>query len=717
MVLVGSLQLSYHLGPWKNHLLEENLKFQQKNTWSSHLFSLKYPPSYVVPSRYNAFRCHSSLMTNQPLDPSGMKAAIVALTRFCNVLGGCPPPVVKMVPAVSIMIFAVWGLGPFLRYTRSLLHSDSNWKKSQTYKVMTLYLQPLLLWTGATLICRALDPVVLPTESSQVVKQRVLNFVRSLSTVLAFAYCLSSMIQQAQKFFSETSESSDARNMGFQFAWKAVYSAVWVAALSLFMELLGFSTQKWLTAGGLGTVLLTLAGREIFTNFLSSVMIHATRPFVVNEWIQTRIEGYEVSGTVEHVGWWSPTIIRGEDREAVHIPNHKFTMNVVRNLSQKTHWRIKTHLAISHLDVSKINNIVADMRKVLAKNPQVEQQRLHRRVFLENVNPENQALLILISCFVKTSHFEEYLCVKEAIFLDLLRVIRHHRARLATPIRTVQKMHSDSDLESVPFSDSIFGHGGATLNRRMLMIEPPYKVYGDDRKQSHSRTSRTTGEQNGKPIARSSGDNKAAKETTPSERKTEVKPGEGRDSDAKIHSKVPMSTSEDKPSSESKHKSSSRSVSSTNGIADMPTSDAKTTPSDADNSMQDSGSSKKSKNSSGSNNKQNYKPIHSSVSFQEDVKKPEGTTSSASQPRIEGDQTTNPSTTKPGVEENIILGVALDGSKRTLPIEDDTPSSPQTTLGAKDLAAASLNGNGATGATTPDKETKRLSPPTTSSIE
>ena len=51
--------------------------------------------------------------------------------------------------------------------------------------------------------------------------------------------------------------------MGFQFAGKAVYTAVWVAAVSLFMELLGFSTQKWLTAGGLGTVLLTLAGREV----------------------------------------------------------------------------------------------------------------------------------------------------------------------------------------------------------------------------------------------------------------------------------------------------------------------------------------------------------------------------------------------------------------------------------------------------------------------
>jgi len=208
---------------------------------------------------------------------------------------------------------------------------------------------------------------VLSSETSQAVKQRLVNFVRSLSTVLAFAYCISSLIQQAQKFAMEHNDNQDTRNVGFNFIGKAIYTAVWVAAVSLFMELLGFSTQKWVTAGGLGTVLLTLAGREIFTNFLSSVMIHATRPFVVSEWIQTKIDGYEVSGTVEHVGWWSPTIVRGDDREAVHIPNHKFTVSVVRNLTQKSHWRIKTHLAVSHLDVSKIGNIVADMRKVLAK--------------------------------------------------------------------------------------------------------------------------------------------------------------------------------------------------------------------------------------------------------------------------------------------------------------------------------------------------------------
>ncbi|KAK4786878.1 hypothetical protein SAY86_010711 [Trapa natans] len=382
-------------------------------THNKRLLTTRHGLICPISSRRNIFICQSFLPSGGGKEVPVLKAAGFALKRSYDALSG-NPLTLKLIPAIGMVAFAAWGLPPLIRLVRVIFlnRSDNSWKKSSTHNIMISYIQPLLVWSGVTLICRALDPVVLPTAASQAVKHRLLIFARSLSTVMAFAYCLSSLIQQAQKFFAETNETNDARTMGFSFAGKAIYSAVWVAAVSLFMELLGFSTQKWLTAGGLGTVLITLAGREIFTNFLSSVMIHATRPFVLNEWIQTKIDGYEVSGTVEHVGWWSPTIIRGDDREAVHIPNHKFTVNVVRNLSQKTHWRIKTYIAISHLDVNKINSIVADMRKVLAKNPQVEQQRLHRRVFLENVNPENQALMILISCFVKTSHFEEYLCVK-----------------------------------------------------------------------------------------------------------------------------------------------------------------------------------------------------------------------------------------------------------------------------------------------------------------
>ncbi|WP_204281068.1 hypothetical protein, partial [Morganella morganii] len=55
----------------------------------------------------------------------------------------------------------------------------------------------------------------------------------SIALAMGSGYCLSSLIQQAQKFFLEANDNSDARNMGLDFAGKAVYTAVWVAAVSL----------------------------------------------------------------------------------------------------------------------------------------------------------------------------------------------------------------------------------------------------------------------------------------------------------------------------------------------------------------------------------------------------------------------------------------------------------------------------------------------------
>ncbi|EFJ36514.1 hypothetical protein SELMODRAFT_61619, partial [Selaginella moellendorffii] len=363
----------------------------------------------------------------------------------------CP---VQCVAAAGVIAFALWGLLPSIQLIRRNIFQRREWDKSRTKYILTSYVKPVLLWVAIIGICRALDPVVLSSETSQVVKERFLNFLRSLSTVLTFAFCTARMTQQIQRVMMDRHNNEDSRNLGIRFIGSAVSTSVWVAAVCLFMELLGFSTQKWLTAGGFGTVLLTLAGREIFTNFLSSVMIHATRPFVEYEWIQTKIDGQEVSGTVEHVGWWSPTVIRGEDREAVHIPNHKFTMSVVRNLSQKTHWRVKTYIGLSHLDASKIHVIVADMRKVLSKHPQVEHRRLHRRVFFDNIDPSNQSLMIMISCFVKTSHYED---ISEIILLNLLKVISHHNARLATPIRSIQRVYDEAETRQSPYRNVLLG--------------------------------------------------------------------------------------------------------------------------------------------------------------------------------------------------------------------------------------------------------------------
>lgn len=615
VAMATSLLMSHELSFLKNHKQTHN--FKQLDVLSFRFMDGEHRPSCSVPSRNNVFVCQTSMVPIRASEISILKTASAVLSRSYNAFHGYPF-VLQLASGLIIIVFAIWGLAPLTRFGRSLFlkQSDSSWKRSGAHYVTTSYLRPLLLWTGATLVCRALDPMVLSSEASQLVKKRLLVFVRSLSTVLAFAYCLSSLIHQTQQLLVESSDSNDSTNTGVQFAGKAIYSAVWVAAVSLFMELLGFSTQKMLTAGGLGTVLLTLSGREIFTNFLSSLMIHATRPFVLNEWIQTKIEGYEVSGTVEHVGWWSPTIIRGDDREAVHIPNHKFTVNVVRNLSQKTHWRIKTYFFISHLDVNKINLIVADMRKVLAKNPQVEQQRLHRRVFLERIDPENQALVIMVSCFVKTSRFEEYSCVKEAVLLDLLRVISHHGARLATPIRTMHKTHSDEDMENIPFSETVFTRARAAMHRSLFLIEPSYKINSEDKIKTQTSSTRANEDQDASTIARDS----------------------------------------------------------TTAVPDL----KEAFSSEADKEIM--------------------------TKSQSEFDDTTAATSSSSQSDSKLDSKS--SQLRSGLEDNIVLGVALDGSKMTLPIEEGVSSNPPPA--EKKKLAPRGNGNGSSSAAEDKQENHTL---------
>lgn len=291
------------------------------------------------------------------------------------------------------------------------------------------------------------------------------------------------------------------------------------------------------------------------------------------------------------------------------------------------------------------------MRKVLAKNPQVEQQRLHRRVFLENINPENQALMILVSCFVKTSHFEEYLCVKETIMLDLLRVISHHRARLATPIRTIQKIYTNADIDNVPFA------GAAADNRPLLLIEPSYKINGDDKAKASTRTTTCTSEEK------------------------EAQVGAAATSDSKTDVKGRSTTILDEAKIDDKGK-----------VSAGPTTDSKTPDPGSVGPVEASEKQNLKKNAPDGAKKMISADKPPLISQEPGSVKTD--TSFISHGKQDtGRPAASPSVARPALEDNIVLGVALEGSKRTLPIEEEI--TPCTNAELRELAA-SRNGNGST---------------------
>ena len=189
--------------------------------------------------------------------------------------------------------------------------------------------------------------------------------------------------------------------------------------------------------------------------------------------------------------------------------------------------------------------------------------------------------------------------------LDFLRIVGHHRARLATQTRTVQKSYGNADIDNIPFGEEMYNR----VRGRPLLIDTSAKV--SEGKSKARPTSRE--ERNVKTSA--SADTKSVSPDSASlsnPDKKEQRKLVPEDSPAKNSKNSHVTSKELSPSTES---------------------------------------------------------VDSKATVKGETRGPEAT-------ERQGDGSVSlPSPKKesrPALEDNIVLGVALEGSKRTLPIQEGT---------------------------------------------
>lgn len=204
-------------------------------------------------------------------------------------------------------------------------------------------------------------------------------------------------------------------------------------------------------------------------------------------------------------------------------------------------------------------------------------------------------------------------------------MISHHRARLATPLRTYQKVYGESDVDRVPFGETIFSEAKPAANRHLLLIEPPYKINNDDK----TRASASSVQPN-------------------NEEKDEKGMMAGRTSsnldDEKVDQNISSGNDSGKMKVTTTMMSSSDAVQLAVGSSDEMFGDEEQ---DLESDEID-------------------KVLTTSPTTTQDIPRPSNTL----------------------LEDNIILGVALEGSKRTLPIDEEESAVPPTlsSAEAKELA-------------------------------
>ena len=160
-------------------------------------------------------------------------------------------------------------------------------------------------------------------------------------------------------------------------------------------------------------------------------MLYMDKPFTVGEWI--RSPDKDIEGTVEHIGW-RMTTVRTFDKRPLYIPNGIFANIAIENPSRMSNRRIKETMGIRYADVTKMREIVDDVRSMLAEHPEIDT----KQTLIVNFNAFGASSLdFFIYTFTKTTNWIQFHEIKQDVLLKVSEIVESHGAEMAFPTRTL----------------------------------------------------------------------------------------------------------------------------------------------------------------------------------------------------------------------------------------------------------------------------------------
>jgi MscS family membrane protein len=191
----------------------------------------------------------------------------------------------------------------------------------------------------------------------------------------------------------------------------------------------GYDVSGLIAGLGLGGLAVSLAAQDTIANVFGFSAIVADRPFVVGEVIKTP----DVEGTVEHVGLRS-TRVRQPDQALVTLPNSKLVSSAILNWSRLSKRWLNLTLRIDYnANSQQIQSLIERLRTTLAEREHVETDSVV--VFFTNFG--DQALEVLVRCYIMLPDWTDFSREKEAINLEIMRIIEELDLSIALPNRTV----------------------------------------------------------------------------------------------------------------------------------------------------------------------------------------------------------------------------------------------------------------------------------------
>ncbi len=202
-----------------------------------------------------------------------------------------------------------------------------------------------------------------------------------------------------------------------------------ITAVLVVAQNLGYSISGLLASLGIGGIAVAMAAKDTIANVFGSIMILVDRPFTVGDWIKTG----EFEGVVEEIGFRS-TRIRTFEKTLVNVPNSTMANMVVDNIDARPKRRVKMRIGVTYdATPEQMEQAVAGIERILKQHIGVDQD-----FFLVKFDEfEDSSLSIFRYYFTKTTHWAEYLQVRQEVNMQIMRLLDELGLEFAFPTRTV----------------------------------------------------------------------------------------------------------------------------------------------------------------------------------------------------------------------------------------------------------------------------------------
>jgi len=202
-----------------------------------------------------------------------------------------------------------------------------------------------------------------------------------------------------------------------------------LTAVLVVAQNMGYSVSGLIASLGIGGIAIAMAAKDTLANVFGSLMILVDRPFKIGDWIRTP----EFEGVVEEIGFRS-TRIRTFAKTLVNVPNSQLANMVIDNIDAMTKRRVKMRIGLTYdTPAEKMQQAIAGIEQILKAHIGVDQE--FSLVKFDEF--EDSSLSIFLYYFTKSTHWDEYLQVRQEINLQIMQLLEGLGLAFAFPTRTV----------------------------------------------------------------------------------------------------------------------------------------------------------------------------------------------------------------------------------------------------------------------------------------